>query len=62
MTISTKLEENNFVISFWFKPDWNWGDYVRAEASEQSYNIITYGSPGSDGFLFRILSNGVLNL
>jgi len=54
MKTDIPVDPNNFVISFWFKPDWKWGTSVITDASEQSYNLLTYGIPGTNGFLFRI--------
>lgn len=53
--------KDNFVISFWFKPRWKWDQTIYTTAYEQTYNLLTWGNPGTSGFLFRRTSSA-LNL
>jgi len=42
------------VLSFWFRPDWEWGTVPVASANEPTYNLASWGDPGTNGWLFRI--------
>jgi hypothetical protein len=44
----------DWVLSFWFRPDWEWGTVPVATAREPTYNLASWGTPGTDGWLFRI--------
>jgi hypothetical protein len=46
--------KGDWVLSFWFRPDWEWGTVPVASAPEPTYNLASWGTPGTDGWLFRI--------
>jgi hypothetical protein len=46
--------KGDWVLSFWFRPDWEWGTVPVASAPEPTYNLASWGTPGRNGWLFRI--------
>ena len=44
----------NYQINFYFKPSWSWSNPIQIPGtSEATYNILTYGLPGTSGFFLR---------
>ena len=44
----------NYQINFYFRPSWSWSNPIQIPGtSEATYNILTYGLPGTSGFFLR---------